>query len=171
QEHNFVDKPLDPTFGGLETPPQFFSNVSGTVIVPLGRGRGGAATAANERAAARMVEAEREQFRHVVAEEVFRTVLAYLNVVAAEQTIAQFEASLARQQQILTLSEARVNAGDLAQADLARVRAASFAIESSLAQARAALVTSRVGLAEQMGIEITSLAGAPTASDDFASVA
>src|SRR5690606_24640245 len=47
----------------------------------------------------------------------------------------------------------------------------SFAIESSLAQARAVFVTSRVGLAEQMGIDITSFVGAPTASDDFASVA
>ena len=171
QEHNFVDKPLDPTFGGLETPPQFFSQASGSVTVPLGRGRGGAATAANARAAERMVEAEREQFRHLVAEEVFRTVLAYLNVVAAEQTVAQLEESLTRQQQILTLSEGQVTAGELAQADLARVRASSFAIESSLAQARSALLTARLGLADQIGLEVTSLDDAPVAAEGFATVA
>jgi len=167
QEHNFVDKPLDPTFGGLETPPQFFSSASGSLTVPLGRGRGGAATAASERAAARMVEAERAQFRHLVSEEVFRTVLAYLNVVAAQETVAQLEASAGRHQKILELSEARVKAGELAQADLARVRAGAAAVESSLAQARAALVTARAALADQMGVRVESLGALPLAAEGF----
>lgn len=170
QEHNFVDKPLDPTFGGFDTPPQFYSSATGTLTVPLGRGRGSAATAASERAAQQIVAGEREQFRHNVAEEVFRTVLAYLNLVAAQQTVTELEASAARQQQILNLSEARVKAGELAQADLARVRASAAAVDGSLAQARAAVVTARVALAEQMGVRVEDLNDAPLAAADFASL-
>ncbi|MCC7044015.1 MAG: TolC family protein [Acidobacteria bacterium] len=169
QEHNFVDKPLDPTFGGLETPPQFFSSASGTLTVPLGRGRGTAATAASETAASRIAEGEREQFRHDVAEEVFRTVLSYLDLVAAQETVTRLEESGSRQQQILSLSQARVNAGELAQADLARVRASVAAIAGSLAQARTALVSARVALAEQMGVRVDDLQGAPLAAQRFAS--
>ncbi len=169
QEQNFVDKPLDPTFGGFDTPPQFFSSATGTLTIPLGRGRGSAATAASERAAAEIVAGEREQFRHDVSEEVFRTVLAYLNLVAAQQTVSEIEASVGRQQQILTLSEARVNAGELAQADLARVRASAAGVDGSLAQARAALVSARVALAEQMGVRVEDLVDAPLAAQNFAS--
>jgi outer membrane protein TolC len=169
QEHNFVDKPLDPTFGGFETPPQFFSSATGTLTMPLGRGRGSAATAASERAAAAIVAGEREQFRHNVSEEVFRTVLSYLNLVAAQETVTQVEASIGRQQQILNLSEARVKAGELAQADLARVRASAAGVDGSLAQARAALVTARIALAEQIGVRVEDLQAAPLAAQNFAS--
>jgi outer membrane protein TolC len=103
-----------------------------------------------------------------VTEEVFRTVLSYLNLVAAQQTVTQLEASAVRQAQILTLSEARVNAGELAQADLARVRASAAGVDGTLAQARTALVTARVALAEQMGINIADLQGAPLAAQGFA---
>jgi outer membrane protein TolC len=167
QEHNFVDKPLDPTFGGFETPPQFFSSATGTLTVPLGRGRGKAATAASETAASRIAEGEREQFRHDVAEEVFRTVLSYLDLVAAQETVTRLEESTTRQQQILNLSQARVNAGDLAQADLARTRASVAGVAGSLAQARAALVSARVALAEQIGVRIDDLQGAPLAAQRF----
>ena len=170
QEQNFVGKPLDPTFGGFDTPPQFYSSAAGTLTVPLGRGRGSVATAASERAARRIVEGEREQFRYDVSEEVFRTVLAYLNLVAAQQTVEQLEASAGRQQRILELSEARVKAGDLAQADLARVRASAAGTDGSLAQARAALVSARIALAEQIGLRVESLGDAPLAADAFAAV-
>jgi outer membrane protein TolC len=168
QEQNFVDKPLDPTFGGFETPPQFFSSASATLTLPLARGRGSDATAASERAAVYMAEGEREQFLHTVSEEVFRTVLSYLNLVAAQETVRQLEASLGRQQQILNLSQGLVNAGDMAQADLARVRAGAAGVEGSLAQARGALVAARVALAEQMGVHVTTLDGAPIAAQAFA---
>ena len=97
----------------------------------------------------------------------FRTVLAYLNVVAAQETVAQLEASAGRHQKILELSEARVKAGELAQADLARVRAGAAAVESSLAQARAALVTARAALADQMGVRVESLGALPLAAEGF----
>ena len=161
QEQNFVDKPLDPTFGGFETPPQFFSSATGTVTIPLGRGRGSAATAAPERAAAAIVTSEQEQFRHDVSEEVFRTVLSYLNLVAAQETVSQLEASEVRQQQILNLSQARVTAGELAQADVARVQASGAGVGGSLAQARSALVSARVALAEQIGVAGRRPAGRP----------
>lgn len=168
QEQNFVDKPLDPTFGGFETPPQFFSSASATLTVPLARGRGSDGTAASERAARSLSEGEREQFLHDVSEEVFRTVLSYLNLVAAQETVRQLEASAGRQQQILNLSQGLVNAGDLAQADLARVRAAAAGVDGSLAQARGALVAARMALADQMGVHVATLQTAPLAAQAFA---
>lgn len=167
QEHNFVDKPLDPTFGGFETPPQFFSTASATLTMPLGRGRGRAGTASSETAALRLADGAREQFLHDVSSEVFRTVLSYLNLVAAQDTVRELEESSARQRRILELSQARVNAGELAQADLARVRASVAGIDGSLAQARTSLVTARVALADQMGVHITTLQGAPVAGQSF----
>lgn len=167
QEHNFVDKPLDPTFGGFETPPQFFSNATASVTIPIGRGRGRAATASSEQAAGLIASGERAQFRHDIAEEVFRTVLSYLDLVAAQETVRRFEESSARQQQIFDLSSARVNAGELAQADLARVQASAAGVEGALALAQADLVSARIALAEQIGVRVDDLDDAPLAAQDF----
>src|SRR5690606_31495087 len=106
-----------------------------------------------------------------VAEEVFRTGLAYLNRHAGEQTVAQLGESRPRQQQSLAPAAGQVTAGERAPADLARARGSPFAIESSLAQARSALLTARLGLADQIGLEVTSLDDAPVAAEGFATVA
>jgi hypothetical protein len=60
QEENFVDKPLDPGFGGLGLPDQFFSSASADLTIPLLHGRGSVSTAAPERAAERIASAARE---------------------------------------------------------------------------------------------------------------
>lgn len=167
QEHNFVDKPLDPAFGGLGTPPQFFSSVWGTVTLPIGRGRGSSGTAAPERSSQHIAASEEEQLRHVASEEVFRTVLSYLDLIAAQERLKLLEGSAARQQQILKLSQARVNAGELAQSELGRVQARAASVDSSLALARAELVSARVALAETIGVSADSVEAAPVATEMF----
>lgn len=167
QEHNFVDKPLDPTFGGLDTPPQFFTTFDGVVTVPLGRGRGATATAASERAAEALVEGQEEQLRHGVSEEVFRTVLAYLDVIAAQQRVQVIEASLARQREILRLSDQRVTAGQIAGVELERVRAREATVLGQLNQAQADLNSARVSLADTIGVNVESVDMAPLPAEAF----
>jgi outer membrane protein TolC len=168
QEHNFVDKPLDPTFGGLDTPPQFFTTFNGTLTLPLGRGRGAKATAASERAARSLVAGEEEQLRHATSEEVFRTVLGYLDVIAAQQRVQTVEASLARQREILRLSQLRVNAGQIAGVELERVRAREATVLGQLARAQADLNSARVSLADTIGVTVDSIEAAPLPSEAFA---
>jgi hypothetical protein len=65
QEENFVDKPLDPGFGGLGLPDQFFSSASADLTIPLLHGRGSVSTAAPERAAERIASRRvRQRVRH-----------------------------------------------------------------------------------------------------------
>ena len=167
QEHNFVDKPLDPSFGGLGTPPQFFSSAWGTLTMPVLRGRG-AATAAPERAARALAESEDAQLRHTASEAAFRAVLSYLDVIAAQERVRVLEGSAGRQQQLLEASKQRVTAGELAQAELARVQARAARVAGSLELARTNLVTARVALAETIGVSIESVEAAPLASEAFA---
>ena len=167
EEHNFVDKPLDPTFGGLDTPPRFFSTFNGVVTVPLGRGRGAQATAASERAAEALVRGEAEQLRHGVSEEVFRTVLGYLDVIAAQQRVEVLNASLARQRTILQLSQQRVTAGEIAAIELERVRAREAAVLGQLSRAQADLNSARVSLADTIGVSVDSVEMAPLPAEAF----
>ncbi len=168
QEHNFVNKPLDPAFGGLGLPPQFYSSGSVSLNVPLFRGRGSRTTAAPERSAEYIEIGEREQLRHEVAQAVFRTVLAYLNLVAAQETERLLQDSVARHEQILALTRQRVSGGDVAGMEVGRVQARAASVASAAAQARAAVDEARIGLAEVMGVSARSLADAPRASDPLA---
>ncbi|HSF99994.1 MAG TPA: TolC family protein [Vicinamibacterales bacterium] len=167
QEHHFVGKPLDPSFGGLGVPTQFYSSASLTLNVPLLRGLGRAATGAPERASEYIERAEQNQLRHAVTESVFRTVLAYLNLVAAQDTVRLLDESSARQDRILALTRQRVASGDVAGVEVSRVQARVASVASALARARAAVDDARVALAESMGVRVESLAALPTAGDGF----
>ena len=168
QEHNFIGKPLDPSFGGLDVPPMFFNSFGGTWNQPLGRGRGATAAAAAERTAEPLITSEQEQLRHDVSAEVFRTVLSYLNLIGAQERLRVLEESRSRQTEIMRLSQQRVAAGDVAQIELERVRARDASIQSALAQTQADLAGARVALADTIGVAVNSLDAAPIASDRFA---
>jgi outer membrane protein TolC len=161
QEQNFVDKPLDPGFGGMGLPNEFFSSASGDLIVPLFHGRGAVSTAAPERAAARIATAAREQLRHDVTDSVFGTVVAYINLAAAQETARLLDESAARNEQILTLTRQRATAGDLPGFEVGRVQAQVATIAGAAAEARAAVQTARLSLAAAMGVAVTSLGEAP----------
>jgi outer membrane protein TolC len=165
QEQNFVDKPLDPGFGGLGLPNEFFSSVSGDLIIPLFHGRGSVSTAASERAAGRIAAAAREQLRHDVTDSVFGTVVAYINLAAAQETARLLDESAARNQQILTLTQQRATAGDIPGFEVGRVQAQVATLAGAAAQARAAVQTARLSLAAAMGVAVTSLGEAPLTQD------
>jgi outer membrane protein TolC len=170
QEHNFIGKPLDPAFGAFDVPHMFFMTGAGTWEQPLSRGRGAKGNTAFERAAQALVTSEEDQLRHGASEEVFRTVLSYLNLIGAQERVRLVQESRTRQAEILKLTQQRIAAGDIAQIEVARVQAREAAVVSVLNQTEADLIGARVALAESMGVTVSSLEAAPIASDPFATV-
>jgi outer membrane protein TolC len=168
QERDYLNKPLDPSFGGFDAPPQFYSAASLSLNLPLGRGRGRQSVQAPERAADFLVGAGREELRHSVSEDVFRTTVAYLNVVAARERLELLEESAERQRAITELTRQQVEDEELPRMELDRARARASRVASSVSQARSALVAARISLAEAMGMEVSGPDEAPLAAGGFA---
>lgn len=162
--HQFLDKPLDPSFGGFEQPNRFPSSFSLSLTTPIGRGRGRAAVAANELASVHLVASRRDELLHAASEQVLRTTLAYLDVLAAQHRVQLYEQSLARQGQLVQLTANLVEAGDMIAAENNRARARQAFIATSVSQARTELLTARMRLADVLGLPITSIDQAPTAT-------
>src|SRR5262249_37345929 len=139
QERNYRDKPFDPAFGGLGQPPQFFTQIQVTLNAPVGRGFGATQVEAPERSARLTLTAERETLRHDATEAAFRTTLAYLNVIAARDTLAAYQESLTRQNRIVQLTEQAVQVGDIARVETDRARARASSVQSAINASRASL--------------------------------
>jgi len=168
EERTFKDKPLDPGFGGFEIRPRFPSFVSTTFDVPLAQGRGRTSAAAPERAASLTADARRAQLQQIVSEEVFRTVLAYENLIAAQDIVALLEESGNRQQSLVSVTKALFDTGDVPGVDVDRARARSTAIASALADSRLDLLAARASLTQVMGVDVNDFNRAPIASEPFA---
>jgi outer membrane protein TolC len=169
QETDYHNKPLDPGFGGFDTPAMFRSAVSGTLNVPLARGGGRMSVESPLRAATYLVVAGRHDVRYNVAEEVFRTTLAYVNLAAAQENVRLIEESFARQQKLVELAKAQVDLGDLAAAEINRARAREARVASGVNQARAALLTARLSLADAMSVDVEEIGNAPLAAEGLPS--
>jgi outer membrane protein TolC len=165
EETRYRDKPLDPTFGGIGLPPRFPSEVSATFTLPLGRGAGRMAVTAPERAAEFTLAASREELRHRIGEEVLRTVLAYTNLVAAQETVRLLEDSQARQARIAELTGNQVEAGELPAMEQERARARAASVAQSIGQARTRVIDARVALAQAMGLDVADLDAMPLATE------
>ena len=166
-ERNFINKSIDPAFGGFGSRNEFPSSVNLSFTVPLGKARGRVATGAPERAANFSLQAQRETLREAVSEEVFSTVLSYISLQAAQQSLALTEESSARQKRLVDLSEQLVRGGELAGSELDRIRARATLVLSQVADARRTLLQSRVNLAQAIGLSVDTLADAPLAADAF----
>ena len=167
-ELNFKDKHLDPTFGGLGSQNRFPSSVGLTIDVPLGNGRGRVSAAAPERAARLNSQAVDDQLRQALSAEAFRTILAYFNLVAAQETTSLLEESADRQREIVELTEQLFAGGEVAAIELDRVRARATRVESSLISSRLSVLTARLSLAQTIGLDVTALSNAPVAAETFA---
>jgi hypothetical protein len=167
-EQNFKDKPFDPSFGGMGIPTRFAPEISAGFSLPLGKGRGATATAAPERAAAFAVEAQREQVRHAASEEVLRTVLAYLELVAMQDTLTFAEESARIVERVRVLTEQQVNAGDIPAVEMERVRARAASLRALVTDARGSLMDARLGLARNIGLDTTSAVTQLRAANVFA---
>jgi len=170
EENNFRDKILDPTFGGAGFPPRFPSSLTFGLLMPLGKGRGSTSVAAQERAAEFTLRAREEQARQVATEEVYRTLLAYIRLIAAQDNLKLAQASSERQKVLVGLTDQRVRGGEAARVEGFRAQARAAFVDSSVAGAKAELVDARMSLAEAMGVDAATLGEAPAAADRFADV-
>jgi outer membrane protein len=166
--HHFHDKPLDPSFGGFEIPNRFPSSVSASLSTPLGRGRGRASVTAPMRAAEHLMAARRDDLRHDAAEQVLRTVMAYLDLLAAQERLARLEESAARQGRMADLTGRLVAAGELPAAENNRAQARQAFVATSVSQARSEVLNARARLANAMGVTVDAIEQAPRAEGRLA---
>lgn len=167
-QQSFVDKVLDPSFGGSAQPILFPSTWTVNLTVPLARGGGRTTVTAPERAAELNLRAENSRLRHTLTERAFGTVLAYLGLVAAQERVQFLTESVTRQRELQTLTEQLVKAQELAQIDLNRSRARTSAAEAAASEARRARVEAQVALARAMGVDIATAETLPVAPERFA---
>jgi outer membrane protein TolC len=167
-QQSFVEKVLDPSFGGSAQPILFPSTWTLNLTVPFARGGGRATVTAPERAAELNLRAENSRLRHTLTERAFGTVLAYLALVAAQERVQFLTESATRQRELQTLTEQLVKAQEVAQIDLNRSRARTAGAEAAAAQARVARVEAQVSLAGAMGVDIASAEALPVAPERFA---
>jgi outer membrane protein TolC len=167
QEENYAGKPLDVASGGSGLPPQFTLTTQATLEVPLARGRGRTAVDAPEHAAEQTVLGDRDRLHHDVSTEVFRTIVSYLNLIAAQQQVRLFEESVARQRQIAGLVESAVANGIAAAMERTRAQASAAVVDAEFATVRATVVSAGVGLANTIGVDLNDATPVPVAGQQY----
>lgn len=148
----FRDKPIDPAFGGTDTPNSFVNQLELAWTQPLGRGSGRASVQAAERAAIKTVEADRYGYQQSAADQALATADAYFDLIAAQDSLALDQQSLVTERQLLDSTTRLIAAGEVPSADAARVRARTADVESDVASARLGVVAAQTRLADAMGL-------------------
>lgn len=164
---NYRGKRLDPTYGGKGQLNTFTSITGLSVDMPLGKGRGVAATGAAERAGRLNVAASLESEAHTVAEAVLRTAQAYFNLAAAQQRLELLTRFEAQQSTLVAIGEALRAAGELAPADLLTVQARHASTRAALAQTHQSVAEARLALGAVLGVAVERIDEAPLAAEAF----
>jgi len=165
---NFKDKPRAAELGGKGISDQLTFRAGVNFTVPLLRGRGARSAVAAERAAGLEVAAGELILDHQSAASVLRTVQAYWNTRAAQESVAIARQSVEFQSTLTTLTNQIIGVGDLPQVELARARATEARARAQAEDAERRYHEARVALANAMGIAVTGdPATLPTAADAF----
>jgi len=169
QENNFPGKALDPSFGGLGAQNEFKTGFFLTFNQPLGKGRGSVSARAAERAAAALLEAARRRHEQSNSDRVRDTIVAHVNLLAAQQSLALLEQSVESQRSVMEATEALVKAGERARTDLTRSQAGLADAETAAASARQSLLAARSELARVIGLDAAKAGVGPLARGSFPS--
>jgi outer membrane protein TolC len=165
---NFKGKPRSRDFGGKGLEDLYTFRAGADLLVPLGRRRGAAATAAGERAALAELDASRLDLAHEHAVTAFNTVQAYWDLRAAQDAVDVATRSVALHGEVLKATELLVTGGELAKVEEARVRAGASRANARLREAQRTFHEARVQLATVLGIDTTGDESAlPRARDAF----
>ncbi len=164
----FRGKPHQIRYGGKGLTDVFEFKAGLNVLLPLARGRGADAVAAPERAAGIEHDGSLLALEHQRSAAVLATVRAYWTLRASQESADIAGQSLAFQQQLVTLIQALVNAGDLAGIELSRAQAAEARARADVEDTARRLRDARIGLAIAMGISAdASDTSLPIARDSF----
>src|SRR5262249_43816150 len=87
---------------------------------------------------------------------------------AAQETLKEMQNSVARQNQIVQLTDQGIAGGDLPAIEANRARARAARVSQAASAARGDLLAARASLAEALGVDAASMIDLPTASRSFA---
>jgi outer membrane protein TolC len=166
-ENSFRGKPLDPKFGGKELQNRFRGHVEGVWSQPLLRGRGATSVIAPERSAAANLQAGRFSYLHTVSKSVLDSTIAYLDLLAAEQSLALLQDSLTAQRRMLDANTRLAAAGEVARSDVNRMQARVADVEVSVAQARQDLISKQTAVAVKAGMRAEDIAAQIKAGEKY----
>jgi outer membrane protein TolC len=141
-------------------------------VIPLGRGRGAAASGAAERAANLERDASTFDVRFELSRVAIDTVSSYWEVRAAMASRDAIAEQVERQQRLVDLTQAAIDAGEQPGVEAARVGASFARAQARLRDADRSLIDARVALATAMGIAADQRdLTLPLASDAFPALA
>ncbi|HVN77209.1 MAG TPA: TolC family protein [Thermoanaerobaculaceae bacterium] len=160
-------KPNSSDFGGKGITDSYTSQLGFSVTIPLGRNAGTEATGASERAAQIDYEASVSALTHAASNSVFNTIVAYWNLVAAQERLKVLEENLTLQGKLLETTQALIQADELARAELARSQASEANARAQVEDAKRSVHEARVTLARTIGLQINDDTNAPLADGTF----
>jgi outer membrane protein TolC len=137
------------------------------VSIPLLRDRGGASSAAAEKAAARDHEAARWELRHTAAQQALAAVAAYWDYRAAYDRLDVLRSSEARADRMVEQTRALVNADERTPADLIQMRGNAASKRAARTSAEQDLIEARTALGLAMGLPADAIAALPLPATAF----
>lgn len=137
------------------------------VSIPLLRDRGGASTAAAEKAATRDHEAARWDLRHTAAQQVLAAVAAYWDYRAAHERLEVLRSSEARAERMVEQTRALVEADERTPADLIQMRGNAASKRATRTSAEQDLIEARTALGLAMGLPADAIAALPPPATGF----
>ena len=156
-------------FGGKNIQDLYTFEVGFEVNLPLLRGRGRAATGAGVDASQIDFEASELVVKHTASESALSTVVAYWNLVAAQQRVEVLRRSVELQTQLVQITRDLIDGDELPGADLARSLAGESNARAQLESSLADLNTARTDLLRAMGYTVEGVETLPVADADFPS--
>lgn len=163
----YIGKKNDRDFGGFGLDDLYKSEVGFTVDLPLGRGSGWESVAAFETAAEVDLQASLAAWEHAASASVFQTLLAYWDVVAAEERLEVSRTSVELQTRLGSLTRALIEGDELPRSEMPRVLATEGVSRSAFVAGQQSVEQARVRLAETIGLQVQDLGDAPGAATGF----
>ena len=167
ENRQYRGKPRSKAKGGTDKIEAWNSTIGIVIKVPIGKGWGVGSTGANEKASLINHEAGLAHLRHTVSASVYNVILAYWDVVAAQESFRFWKDSARLQIRLVGLCQALIEAGEMPRTDLNRVKARAAYVTAALINAKRAVKETRLRLAEVIGLDVNDISQAPQASDPF----
>ena len=168
----YKGKPVEEEFGGMGYADLYEFRVGFGVMVPLARNRGADTVAAGERAATLEHDASLQLLQFESSINVLDTAVAYWALKAAQDRVQALTRSVELQVQLVELTQAQIDTGELAPVEISRVRASESRSRARMEGVQQSLYGARVNLAVVMGISGNGYDDEtlPTSKDPFPDV-
>ena len=171
EDRNFRGKPRNPVFGGTGELPLYRSIIGFTLDIPLGKGSGEVSAAAPEKSAKLVHQASLEDLQFTIKQSVLRSILAYWDLVANQQTLELIHESAKRQDQLIEIGQALIEGDLVAKAELARVQARQANVWANYYRQRQSIHSRIARLIQTIGLDPEKVTTTMRATDDFPTVA